>query len=108
MFTSSFDGDLDTYLDLICERIPRRGRRVVGPLRRLPGHRGPRRVQALDRDHQAHTNLFASAYPTGTVAKVRESLALRDQLVDFAADAQGLDAAALQERFLSTFAKAGR
>ena len=39
---------------------------------------------------------------------MRESLALRDQLVDFAADAQGLDAAALQERFLSTFAKAGR
>ena len=58
--------------------------------------------------HQRHTNLFASAYHGGTVAGVRESLALRDQLVDFAADAQGLDAAALKERFLSTFAKAGR
>ena len=41
------------------------------------------------------------------MSKVRESLALRDRVVDFAADAQGLDAAALQERFLSTFAKAG-
>ena len=39
---------------------------------------------------------------------MRESLALRDQLVDFAVDAQGLDAAALKGRFLSTFAKAGR
>jgi hypothetical protein len=41
------------------------------------------------------------------VAKVRESLALRDRLVDFAGDVQGLDAAALKERFLSTFAKTG-
>jgi hypothetical protein len=39
---------------------------------------------------------------------VREALALREQLVDFAARAQGLDAAALKEQFLSTFAKAGR
>ena len=39
---------------------------------------------------------------------MRESLALRDRVVDFAADAQGLDATALKERFLNTFAKAGR
>ena len=109
VFTSSFDGDLDAYLDLICERIPHRGRRLVEPLRRLPGHRGPRRVQDAGSRSTSATRT-CSPRPTrrATVADVRESLALRDQLVDFAADAQGLDAAALKERFLSTFAKAGR
>ena len=33
-----------------------------------------------------------------------ESLALRERVVDFAAAAQGLDAGALRERFLATFA----
>ena len=37
---------------------------------------------------------------------VREALALREQVVEFAAEAQGLDAAALQERFLATFGSA--
>ena len=34
---------------------------------------------------------------------MRESLALRERVVDFAADAQGLDAPALRERFLAAF-----
>ena len=87
---------------------PDRRRQLVEPLRRLSGNRRQGRVQAWIKTHQRHTNLFASAYHGGTVADVRESLALRERLVDFAADAQGLDAAALKERFLSTFAKAGR
>jgi hypothetical protein len=34
---------------------------------------------------------------------VREALALRDQVLDFAVAAQGLDAATLQARFRTTF-----
>jgi hypothetical protein len=108
VFTSSFDGDLDTYLASICERIPTEADTWWGHCVGYPGTADRAAFQSYIAAHQAHTNLFASAYPTGSVAKVRESLALRDRVVDFAADAQGLDAAALQERFLSTFAKAGR
>ena len=108
VFTSSFDGDLDTYLDLICERIGAEADTWWGHCVGYPGTADRAAFKSYIKAHQEHTNLFASAYPTGSVATVRESLALRDQLVDFAADAQGLDAAALKERFLSTFAKAGR
>jgi hypothetical protein len=108
VFTSSFDGDLDTYLDLICDRIPTEADGWWSHCVGYPGTADRAAFRSWIKTHQRHTNLFASAYHGGTVAGVRESLALRDQLVDFAADAQGLDAAALQERFLATFGKAGR
>jgi hypothetical protein len=108
VFTSSFDGDLDAYLDLICDRIPTEADGWWSHCVGYPGTADRPAFKTWIKTHQRHTNLFASAYHGGTVADVRESLALRDQLVDFAADAQGLDAAALKERFLSTFAKAGR
>jgi hypothetical protein len=108
VFTSSFDGDLDTYLDLICDRIGAEADGWWGHCVGYPGTADRPAFKAWIKLHQRHTNLFASAYHGGTVAKVREGLALRDQLVDFAAEAQGLDAATLQERFLATFAKGDR
>ena len=108
VFTSSFDGDLDPYLDAICERIPAEADAWWGHCAGYPGTADRDAFKRYISDHQAHTHLFASAYPTGTVGKVRDSLALRERIVDFAADAQGLDAATLHERFLSTFAQGGR
>ena len=107
VFTSSFDGDLDQYLDLICDRIPADADGWWSHCVGYPGTADRSAFKTWIKVHQRHTNLFASAYHGGTVARVREGLALRDQLVDFAADAQGLDAVALQERFLATFGKAG-
>jgi hypothetical protein len=108
VFTSSFDGDLDAYLDAICERIPAEADSWWGHCVGYPGTSDRAAFRRYITDHQAQTDLFASAYPTASVPTVRDSLALRDRIVDFAADAQGLDAAALQERFLSTFAKGVR
>jgi hypothetical protein len=108
VFTSSFDGDLETYLDTICERIGVEADTWWGHCVDYPGTSDRAAFKHYIEAHQAHTNLFAAAYPTGSTAKVRESLALRDRLVDFAADAQGLDAVALRQRFLDTFATAGR
>jgi hypothetical protein len=55
------------------------------------------------RSKQADTALFQSAIPTAKVGDVREALALRERVLDFAVQSQGLDAVALQERFRSTF-----
>ena len=107
VFTASFDGDLDDFLDAICERLAPEADALWGHCVGYPGTSDPAAFKRYIADHQIHTNLFASAYPSASVSKVRESLALRDRVVDFAADAQGLDAAALKERFVSTFAKAG-
>jgi len=55
------------------------------------------------RERQAPAGLFQSAMPRATVTEVREALALREQVIDFAVEAQGMDAAALQERFRASF-----
>jgi hypothetical protein len=52
---------------------------------------------------QARPGLFQSAIPDASVADVRSALAVRERVIDFAVEAQGLDAAALQARFRSAF-----
>ena len=44
------------------------------------------------RSIQARPGLFRSAMPNATVAEVHEALALREQVIDFAVEAQGVDA----------------
>jgi hypothetical protein len=102
VFTSSFDGDLDTYLDAIADKVPEADNwwgHCVG----YPGRADKAAFRAWVRAHKIDTQLFANAYHGETVKDVRDALALREQVVEFAAEAQGLDAAALQERFLATF-----
>jgi hypothetical protein len=104
LFTSTVDGDLDPYLDAICERI---GAEADGWWGRCVGYPGTADRAAFGRWIRAHkvdTGLLAVANPGATVQDVRESLALRERVVDFAAGAQGLDAATLRERFLAIFA----
>ena len=93
--------------DLRTDRCRRRTR-GGGTASAIPGRADRAAFSATSRPTRSHTQpVRRRRTRRATVAKVREALALREQLVDFAADAQGLDAAALQERFLATFAKAG-
>lgn len=104
VFTSSFDGDLDPYLDEICEKIPEAAdswwRHCVG----YPGTADPAAFRRYIRHNKIDTSLFASAHPNATVGQIRDSLALRERIVAFATEAQGLDAAELQGRFTREFA----
>jgi hypothetical protein len=104
LFTSTFDGELDPYLDEICERI---GPEADGWWRHCAGYPGTADRHAFRRyirRHKVDTDLFATAIPNATVDRIRESLALRERVASFAADAHGLDAATLQRRFRETFA----
>jgi hypothetical protein len=104
LFTSTVDGDLDPYLDAICERIGTEADGWWGHCDGYPGSADRAAFKRYVRAHKVDTNLLAVANPGATVRDVRDSLALRERVVDFAADAQGLDAATLRERFLATFA----
>jgi hypothetical protein len=104
LFTSTVDGDLDPYLDAICERIGAEADGWWGHCVGYPGTADRAAFRGWIRDHKVDTSLLAVANPGATVQDVRESLALRERVVDFAAAAQGLHAAALRERFLATFA----
>ena len=109
MFTSSFDGDLDTYLDLICERIAHEADGWWGHCVGYPGTADRTAFRRLAQGPPAAHQPVRLRLPRGHGCEGARGVSrCADQLVDFAADAQGLDAAALQERFLSTFAKAGR
>ena len=96
VFTSTFDGELDPYLDAICARLGADADAWWEHCAGYPGTADRAAFKRYIRDHQTDTSLFASAHPNASVARVRESVELRERIVDFAADAQGLDAAELQ------------
>lgn len=103
LFTSTVDGDLDPYLEAICERIGPDADGWWGHCDGYPGTADPAAFRRYIRAHKVDTNLLGVANPGATVRDVRQSLALRERVVDFAAEVQGLEAAALRERFLATF-----
>ena len=105
VFTSTIDGELDPYLDAICARLGAEADQWWQHCAGYPGTADPAAFKRYIREHQADTSLFASAHPNASVARVRESVALRDRIVDFAAGAQVLDAAELQTRFRERFAR---
>ncbi len=102
VFTSTVDGELDPYLDALCARAqPDAWWRYCSG---YPGSADRAAFGRFVREHQIDSSLFASAHPDASVARILESLALREQIVAFAAGAQELDAARLQQRFRETFA----
>jgi hypothetical protein len=99
VFTSTIDGSLDAYVDALSRLVPECDEwwgRCVG----YPG-RGPG-LRAWVRSIQARPGLFQSAMPDATVVEVREALDLRERVIDFAVEAQGLDADELRRRFKAT------
>ena len=103
LFTSTFDGDLDPYLVEICDRIGPEADRWWSHCAGYPGTRDRAAFKRYIRDHQVDTSLFASAFPGATVQDIHESLDLRAKVAAFAAQAQGLDAPTLHERFRDAF-----
>jgi hypothetical protein len=96
IFTSTFDGELEPYLEAL--------RPIAGTWWQFcVGYPGDDFV-AWVRAHQVDSALFASAHPEATVRGVLESLALRERIVDFAIEARGLAPDDLHRRFRDAFA----
>lgn len=107
VFTASFDGRLDPFLDAICEKLPAEADTWWSHCVGYPGAADREAFKRYIKHNQLHTSLFGVAYPTASVQDVRESLALRERVLEFAVASQGLDAAELQQRFARSFAEAG-
>lgn len=109
-FSACFDGDLPSYLDDLCTLIPDEADAIWGHCAGYPTG-GTRDRAAFARyltHNQVDTEVYFAAYPQATVAKVRESLALRDQVLKFTVEAQGLDDAELQRRWQEAFGAGAR
>lgn len=99
VFTSNFDGPLDSYLDELVAELADEAREIWG---RCVG--APQSAADLKRyllHNQIDTGFFYAAYPTATVVKVRAALENRDLLIDFALRAQSMPPEELREAFLA-------
>jgi hypothetical protein len=101
VFTSTIHGDFDTYLRALSD-LPECDA-WWGVCAGYPGRSDRAAFAAYVRSIQVRTSLFQTMIPRASVAEVREALALRERVIDFAVAAQDLDADALQERFRATF-----
>jgi len=101
LFTSNFDGELDPYLEKLQAGLGEDADAIWGHCRGYPG-RGPRFAPWL-KAHQLEAALFFAAYGGHTLEQVHANVAKRRQLIEFALDAQRLDAEQLKSRFLEAF-----
>jgi hypothetical protein len=100
LFTASFDGLVDTYLDELCQELAGEAQEIWGRCDGAPQPTAGDPLKAYLLAHHHRTGFFVAAYPEATVAKVRAALAQRDETIALARDAQGMDPAQLQAAFL--------
>jgi hypothetical protein len=105
LFTAAFDGTLDSFLDALVEKVGPDADRWWRHCVAYPALADRAAFGRWIRRNQVHTTLFAVASQNQSVATVRESLALRERVLEFAIAAQGLSPEELQERFRRTFAE---
>lgn len=103
LFTSNFDGDLDSYLDELCERLAPEAKEIWGRCAGCPESAAGPELKAYLLHNQIGTGVFFAAYPTATVSKVKDSLKLRERMIAFATRAQGMEPAELQSAFTAEF-----
>jgi hypothetical protein len=99
LFTASFDGDPDPYLDALCDELAAEAEEIWGRCAGAPRPAAGAPLKAYLRAHHHKPGFFVAAYPQATVAQVRSALAQRDEAIAFARDAQGMDPAQLQAAF---------
>jgi hypothetical protein len=95
LFESCFDGDRDQHLETMRTTIGAAADAVWSHCVAYPGSQDDAAFAAYFRHNQVNANFCLAAYPNATVQEVRDSLALRQRLIDFAVTTQDLDAAAL-------------
>jgi hypothetical protein len=105
LFSATFDGALDSYLDELCAELAPEAERIWGCCVGCSPARGPA-LKAYLLHNQIPTGLFFSAYPSASVDTVKRSLEARERLIAFAVSAQQMDAAQLHREFLEEFGAA--
>lgn len=103
IFTSNFDGDLESYLDDLCEELAPEAKEIWGRCIGCPQSARGAALKAYLKHNQVNTGIFFAAYGQATVEEVEHGLGLRDQMIEFATTTQGLGAQALQQAFVQAF-----
>lgn len=104
LFTSNFDGSLDSYLDELCSRLAAEAREIWGRCVGCPATAAGAELKAYLLHNQIDTGFFVAAYPDATVTKVKDSLRTRERMIEFAVRAQAMEPSELQRSFREEFA----
>ena len=106
LFSTSSTGTLDQHLAALRTHMPDACDTVFGHCVNYPGARAASDFDAWLRRGQLHTSLFHAGYPHASPEEVRAAVALRDELVTYALEAQELTPADAQSRYLERFGPA--
>jgi hypothetical protein len=103
IFTSNLDGDLETYLDELCEKLAPEAREIWGRCVGCPPSPKGQVLKNYLKHNQINTGIFFAAYQDATVPRVKHCLHQRERMIEFAVASQALAPAALQQAFLHEF-----
>ena len=103
IFTTNFDGPLDTYLDELSTRLADEADEIWGRCFGCPRPAAGEPLKKYLLHSQIDTGLFFAAYGDATVQQVQASLEQREQMIDFATTTQGYSPDQLQRAFREEF-----
>jgi hypothetical protein len=103
LFTSNFDGDLDSYLAELCERLAPEAAEIWGRCIGCPDPPEGAALKAYLGRNQLQSGFAFAAYGDASVAQVRSALDKRARLADFVIRAQDMDPAKRRKAFLEEF-----
>ncbi len=104
LFTSAFDGDLDSYLDELVFALAPEAGEIWGRCVGCPEPAAGAALKRYLRHNQLDAGFFFAAYGDATVADVTRALEKRARLTAFVLRTQGMEPAALQQEFVREFA----
>ncbi len=103
LFTSNLDGDVDSYLRELVERMPLAAARVWSHCIGCPRPAEGMALKAYLHRNQVDSGVAFAAYPHASVAQVRGALDARTRLAGFAVRAQAMTPGARRTAFLEEF-----
>ncbi len=105
LFTSNLDGPVEPYFERLRTGLGAAADAIWGHCVGYPGSADAGAFAAYLRAHQIESALFVAGYGDRTVEDVKESLATRKRLIDFALSARDMAQAELQSAFNERFAR---
>jgi len=103
LFTSNFDGDVDSYLRELVELIPDEAAQIWGHCIGCPQPAAGAALKAYLHRNQVDSGVVFAAYGDASVAQVKRALDKRARLIDFAVRAQQMQSGERREAFLQEF-----
>jgi hypothetical protein len=103
IFSTNFDGDLDSYLDGLCAALTPEAPEIWGRCIGCPDPAAGPALKAYLEHNQIDSGFFFAAYGDATLAAVTAALDQRDRMIAFAVRTQGLAPADLQRAFTDEF-----